>query len=184
MLVRQLLLHRSDLPAEFALERVDAPDAPEPDPLTVKRQHAAMNGVLLFVAGASRRFFRWTRLTSRLSNTIERVPTEIADEVKADPDTFYAIGYFDLADEEHLEVRITPPACEYWGLHTTNHWLEPIEHNSVTCHRNHATSEPESDGSVILTISPTGGPHPNSLHTLGHRNGACSTGSSEPPTPT
>ena len=157
---------------DLVLERADAPYAVGVDPLTVESQRARMDGVLLFVAGAAGRFFRWTRIISRLSNTIEHVPAEIEDEVRADPDTFYAIGYFDLAEDERLEVRVTPPECEYWGLHTTNHWLEPIEHDSIVCHRNHATSEANADGSFTLSISPVEDSHPNSLPTLGHRNGA------------
>jgi uncharacterized protein DUF1214 len=172
MMVRQLLLHPSDQPAELGLERVDAFEPSAPDPLTVERGHDRMAGAALFVAGAAGRFFRWTQLISRLSNTIRQVPVEIEAEVRADPDTFYAIGYFDLAEGERLEVRITPPQCDYWGLHTTNHWLEPIEHDSITCYRNQATSEANADGSFTLSISPADDTHPNSLPTLGHRNGA------------
>ncbi len=173
LLVRQLLLRRSDRPADLVLERLDPPAGPtEPAPLTPERQRDALGGVLLFVAGAAGRFFRWTRLLSRISNAIEHVPEEIADEVKADPDTFYALGYFDLAPGERLEVRLSPPPCAYWGLHTTNHWLEPIEHTTLVCHRNCATAEPDPDGSFTLSIAPVDDPRPNSLHTLGHRNGA------------
>jgi hypothetical protein len=172
LMIRQLLLHRGDKPAELDLEPVDASEVTPPEPLTVESQRERMAGVELFVAGAAGRFLRWTRLISELSNTIEPVLPEIEDEVRADPDTFYAIGSFDLAVDERLEIKLTPPPCDYWGLHTTNHWLEPIEHDSLVCHRNHATSEANADGSITLSISSVEHSHPNSLTTLGHLNGA------------
>ena len=173
LMIRQLLTRRTDRPAELDLERIDTPTAASAmEVLTVEAQHDRMGIVALFVAGAAGRFFRWTELISRLSNTIEPVPAEIEDEVRADPDTFYAIGSFDLADDERLEIRLTPPACDYWGLHTTNHWLEPIEHDSLVCHRNDVTSEPNEDGSVTISIAPVEDRRPNAMHTLGHHNGA------------
>ncbi len=172
LLVRQILLRRSDRPAELSLERAGAAAPRELVPLDGDRQREALAGVRLFLAGAARRFFRWTRLLSRIPNAIGPVPAEIEDEVVADPDTFYALGYFDLGPDERLEVRLTPPPCAYWGLHTTNHWLEPIEHDEIVCHRNGATAEPGPDGSITLSIAPQAHPHPNSLHTLGHPNGA------------
>lgn len=172
LMVRQLLLSPSDQPAELSLNLIETSEPVAPVVLTDDCQRDNMGGVLLFVAGAADRFFRWTRIISRISNTIEQVPAEIESEVKADPDTFYAIGYFDLAEDERLEVRVTPPVCTYWGLQTTNFWLEPIEHDVLVCHRNHATSEADADGSVTLSISPVEEARRNTLHTLGHRNGA------------
>ena len=100
------------------------------------------------------------------------MPPELASEVEADPDTFYAIGYFDLADDELLEIRITPPACDYWGLQVTNHWLEPLEHEHLVTHLNHATAEGDADGAVVACIAPAGAPGENVIHSLGHPNGA------------
>lgn len=174
LVVRQLVLRLSDRPAELSIERVGpgpAEETPAWEEWDARRQRESLDGTLLFVVGAARHFFRWTKALAPLRNRIAHVPGEIEAEVKADPDTFYAVGYFDLDEDESLEVRFTPPPCDYWGLQTTNHWLEPIEHPSLVTHRNQATAESAPDGSVTLVISPRGDAGPNPLHTLGHRNG-------------
>jgi len=181
LMVRQLLLRATDRPAELVLERVDAAPAGVPSRavLDARRQRAQMDAALLFVAGAAGQFFRWTRIFSQNPNAIADVPTELEAEVKADPDTFYAIGYFDLAEGGSLDIRFTPPACDYWGLAVTNHWLEPIEHGALRTHYNHATAERDPQGEVCLTIDPDADTdtgevpsRPNIVHTAGHRNGA------------
>ncbi len=172
LLVRQLVLRPGDRPARLELERLDTPSRPDPATLTPERQQHRLDTALLFVSGAARRFFSWTRAIAGLTNTIDEVPATIAHEVRADPDTVYLVGYFDLADDEELEIRLRPPPCDYWGLHTTNHWLEPLEHPGLVCHRNHATSPVAPDGTVTLVVSPSQSAHPGALHTLGHRNGA------------
>ena len=93
-MVRQLLLRTSDCPAQLSLEPLGRSGPAGPAPLTIDRQRDNMGAVSLFVVGAAERFFHWTRLISQISNSIEHVPTAIESEVKADPDTFYAIGYF------------------------------------------------------------------------------------------
>lgn len=172
LMVRQLLLRPTDRPADLSIERVDGVGRGDPPEWTERRQRESLDAASLFVAGAARHFFRWTRAFSRLSNRIDHVPQELEGEVKADPDTFYAVGYFDLKEDEWLEVHFMPPPCEYWGLQTTNHWLEPLEDDVLVTHRNHVTVEPDADGSVTLAIAAREIARPNVLHTLGHRNGA------------
>ena len=69
-------------------------------------------------------FIRWSRLNSDQPNCFTAPPPTMADEVQGDPDTHYALGRYDLAAGEWLEVDIPRIACSYWSLHAYNHWCE------------------------------------------------------------
>ena len=86
-------------------------------------------------------------------------------------DAAYAMGAFDLADEEALVIRGRSPECVFWNmclwnplLHTYNYDYERVTINGAQVHY-------ESDGSFIIVVSARRPAHPNWVSTAGHRSG-------------
>jgi Protein of unknown function (DUF1214) len=86
-------------------------------------------------------------------------------------DAAYAMGSFDLADDEALVIKGRSPECAFWNcclwnqfLHTYNYDYEP-----VTINGSQATYE--DDGSWTLVVAATDPGVPNWLSTAGHPRG-------------
>jgi hypothetical protein len=86
-------------------------------------------------------------------------------------DAAYAMGAFELEDDEALVIRGRSPACVFWNmclwnrlLHTYNYDYEPVTING-------AQVQYESDGSFIIVVSARRPAHPNWVSTAGHRSG-------------
>ena len=86
-------------------------------------------------------------------------------------DAAYAMGAFELEDDEALVIRGRSPACAFWNmclwnrlLHTYNYDYEPVTINGSQVHY-------ESDGSFIIVVSARRPAHPNWVSTAGHRSG-------------
>ncbi len=86
-------------------------------------------------------------------------------------DAAYAMGSFDLADDEVLVLRGTPPRCAFWNLCLWNPYLHTYNYTYERVSINGAQAVKEADGSVVIEVaaSPTG--HPNYVSTQGHRQG-------------
>jgi hypothetical protein len=86
-------------------------------------------------------------------------------------DAAYAMGSFDLADDEALLIRGRSPECAFWNcclwnpfLHTYNYDYEPVTING-------AQTTYEDDGSWTLAIAPRDPGRPNWISTQGHPRG-------------
>jgi len=86
-------------------------------------------------------------------------------------DAAYAMGAFELEDDEALVIRGRSPACVFWNmclwnrlLHTYNYDYEPVTING-------AQTVLEDDGSWIIVVSARRPSHPNWVSTAGHRKG-------------
>jgi hypothetical protein len=86
-------------------------------------------------------------------------------------DAAYAMGAFELGDDEALVLRGRSPDCAFWNmclwnrlLHTYNYDYEPVTING-------AQVEYEPDGSWIIVVSARRPGHPNWVSTAGHRSG-------------
>ena len=86
-------------------------------------------------------------------------------------DAAYAMGAFELADDEALVVRGRSPECVFWNLclwnpllHTYNYDYEPVTING-------AQVEYEPDGSWAIVVAARRPAHPNWVSTAGHRKG-------------
>jgi hypothetical protein len=114
-----------------------------------------------------RLFLRWSRLASEAPNRIGAPPTLIAKQVQGDPDTTYGIGYFELADDEWLEVNVPEGLSGYWSLWAYTHWLELLPGAGV--HDRNAVPDP--DGRIRVRIGPAPPNLPNAVNTQGRRRG-------------
>ena len=86
-------------------------------------------------------------------------------------DAAYAMGSFDLADDDALVIRGRSPACAFWNvclwnqfLHTYNYDYERVTINGSQVHY-------EPDGSWMIVVAHRDPGHPNWISTAGHRQG-------------
>ena len=87
-------------------------------------------------------------------------------------DASYAMGAFELADDEALVVRGTSPACRFWNLCLWTPFLTTYNYEydePVSIHGHHVHYEP--DGSWTIVVAATDPGHPNWVSTAGHRVG-------------
>jgi hypothetical protein len=86
-------------------------------------------------------------------------------------DAAYAMGSYDLADDQALVIRGRSPECAFWNcclwnqfLHTYNSDYERVTINGAQMHY-------EDDGSWEIVVAPEDPGHPNWLSTAGHPRG-------------
>jgi hypothetical protein len=89
----------------------------------------------------------------------------------AAPDAVYAMGRYELGDDEALVLEGRAPACAFWNLCLWNPFLQTYDyrHHRVTINGGQLALEP--DGSWRIVISARDPGHPNWLGTAGHPRG-------------
>jgi hypothetical protein len=86
-------------------------------------------------------------------------------------DAAYAMGSFDLADDQALVIRGRSPACAFWNLCLWNPFLHTYNYDYERVTINGAQVSYEPDGSWEIVIASAANPHPNWVSTAGHRRG-------------
>jgi hypothetical protein len=86
-------------------------------------------------------------------------------------DAAYAMGTFQLADDEALVIRGRSPECAFWNLCLWNPFLHiyNADYDRVTINGGQVTYE--ADGSWTIVVSERDPGHPNWVHTQGHPQG-------------
>ncbi len=86
-------------------------------------------------------------------------------------DAAYAIGSYQLADDEALVIRGRSPECAFWNLCLWNPFLHTYnsDYDRVTINGGQCTYEP--DGSWTIVVSERDPGHPNWVRTQGHPRG-------------
>jgi hypothetical protein len=86
-------------------------------------------------------------------------------------DAAYAMGTYQLADDEALVITGTSPECAFWNLCLWNPFLHiyNADYDRVTINGGQVTYE--SDGSWKIVVSERDPSHPNWVHTQGHPHG-------------
>ena len=86
-------------------------------------------------------------------------------------DAAYAMGTFDLGDEEALFIRGRSPRCAFWNLCLWNPFLHTYnyDYQRVTINGSQVGYEP--DGSWVIVVAGSDPGHPNWVSTAGHRRG-------------
>jgi len=89
----------------------------------------------------------------------------------AAPDVVYAMGRYDLADDEALVLEGRAPACAFWNLCLWNPFLQTYDyrHHRVTINGGQIALEPDGSWRVVISARDPG--HPNWLTTAGHPRG-------------
>lgn len=170
LIVRQNFLDRErETAAEISIERVGA-DGPPP-PLAASRLADGLDGAGKFVLGTASLFAGWAEGFMEHPNELRPMDPAITGGAHGDPNIFFYMGYWRLADDEALVIETTPPACEYWNFQLNNHWMESLDYRYHTIHHNKHTARREDDGSIRLVVAGRDPGTGNWVDTAGHCRG-------------
>jgi hypothetical protein len=133
-------------------------------------------------AGLARRFraaTTWIREQAKMvplplgaPNTVdEPYPVPTATYGWAAGDAAYAMGSFDLADDEALVLTGRSPQCAFWNMCLWNPFLHTYNYDYERVTINGAQVAYEPDGSWTIVVAPGDPGHPNWVSTAGHRRG-------------
>lgn len=168
LVVRQYFLDRkSERPASFAIEAFIAlPDAPaERDRLDFTKLMRSFNNGFNATLNASD---RWVAKPNTIS--ISSAAADVADLFPT-PDNYYMGGWYELADDETLELRFVAPQCRYWSVHLMSRWMESIEEARGRQIINKREARIEPSGEVVMTIAPHLRDEVNCLSSSGRNKG-------------
>lgn len=101
----------------------------------------------------------------------EPYPVPTATYGWAAGDAAYAMGAYELDDEQALVVEGTSPECVFWNLCLWNPFLHTYDFSSERVTINGAEVTYEPDGSWRIVISAADPGHPNWVSTAGRRKG-------------
>jgi hypothetical protein len=86
-------------------------------------------------------------------------------------DAAYAMGNFDLADDEALIVDGTSPQCAFWNVCLWNQFLHTYNYDYERVTINGSQTVYNDDGSWTIVIAHRDPGHPNWISTQGHPRG-------------
>lgn len=86
-------------------------------------------------------------------------------------DAAYAMGSFDLADDQALVIRGTSPESAFWNCCLWNQFMHTYNYDYEQVTLNGSQIVLESDGSWTLVVAHTDPGHPNWISTAGHPRG-------------
>jgi hypothetical protein len=173
VLVRQTFLDRAaEKPAELHIERVGGTAVP--GPLTAQMVDEGLNSAGLFVTGSALFFAKWSRDWKKHANSLPQHPPEISAAAGGDPNIAYYHSYWELGDDECLELTFTPPKCQYWNFQLNNYWIESLDYRYFPITLNQHSAEYRPDGSVRLLVAHKDPGLGNWIDTAYHRAGTMS----------
>jgi len=86
-------------------------------------------------------------------------------------DAAYAMGAFELDEDQALVIRGRSPECAFWNMCLWNRLLHTYNYDYERVTINGAQVAYEPDGSWVLVVSARAADHPNWVSTAGHRSG-------------
>jgi hypothetical protein len=86
-------------------------------------------------------------------------------------DAAYAMGAFELADDEALVLKGRSPDCAFWSMCLWNRLLHTYNYDYERVTINGAQVAYEPDGSWTIVVAPQRPDHPNWVSTAGHTSG-------------
>jgi hypothetical protein len=89
----------------------------------------------------------------------------------AAPDVAYALGRWELAEDEALVIEGRSPDCAFWNLCLWNAFLCTYDYRYHRCTINGGQVRYEKDGSWRVVVARRDPGHPNWLSTAGHGQG-------------
>jgi len=147
LLVRTLHRNQNGLPARL---RLLGATAPADLTLTGGCMVAALTRATQITIGSVRQFLSWSEQASAYPNQFRGEIEGLAQTIQGDPDTEYFLGYFELADDEVLQVSMPSGLECYWSIHAYNHWCEYLPGASA----HDLNTQADNDGDIIMNIGP------------------------------
>jgi hypothetical protein len=86
-------------------------------------------------------------------------------------DAAYAMGAFELEDDQALVIRGRSPECAFWNMCLWNPFLHTYNYDYERVTINGAQVNYETDGSWIIVVAARQPAHPNWVSTAGHLKG-------------
>ncbi len=171
-LIRQTILRPGmDVPADFEIHIIEGDVGTSPKPLTAKKIENSLGRSALMLHGIVQQFLGWTNDFKKRPNQISEIKPELLRVAKGDPKCQYNYGYFDIADDEALVIKLIPPECEYWNIQLANHWMESFDTSDTVSSINNASAIKRDDGSVYIVIAASAPGLVNYLDTQSHQRG-------------
>ncbi len=93
------------------------------------------------------------------------------NDIDATPGGEPLIAYWQVAEDEALIVRVTPPKADYWAVEFGNHWWETMDYRYRLCSTNCHHAVLEDSGELLLVVSHDDPGLPNWLDPSGHEEG-------------
>lgn len=170
IVVRQYIADRSqETPATYAVTRLSPPGPVAPlDDATMAEQLTALGWTAVKLMTLHRTVL--PELLERPNSLVTAEAASLGSE-NTTPDNLYMIGGFDLADDEALQIDVTPPASRYWSVTLENIWHECLEPFRRRSSLTSAHVAPRPDGVVRIVVA---GRDPGAAHWLdtgGRRRG-------------
>lgn len=174
LLIRQTFKDRANEEiAELEIECLDRPAVPRQ--IDAAEFEHALRTVPRFIRGSVELFCDWAQDFQKAANQLPKGDQEVCRRVGGDPNIAYYNAYWEIADDEALEVVLARiPECESWNLQLNNYWMESLDYRYQTIHINKFTARQEPDGSVRILVAHRDPGLPNWLSTAGHRVGTWS----------
>jgi hypothetical protein len=171
VIVRQTFLDRAaERPAQMRIRRRDTRDTPRP--LTPERLANGLSNATKFVEGTARLFADWAQSYQSRANELPPADQALCQRVGGDPNIFYYHGYWKLAPDEMLEIRVPRvPECRFWNLQVNNYWMESLDYRFHRIHHNLHSAKRDADGGITLLLAHRDPGRANWLDTAGHDNG-------------
>jgi hypothetical protein len=169
LVIRDYLAHPGrDRPTTLAIECVDGPSSHEPprptDAELAQRYRRASNFLRDLLAVFP--------IPPGEPNTVQP-PYPVPEHTYgwAAGDASYAMGAFDLGDDEALVIEGTSPPCVFWNLCLWNPFLQTFDYRYERTTINGAQCTYEPDGSWRIVVAARDPGVPNWLSTAGHSSG-------------
>jgi hypothetical protein len=86
-------------------------------------------------------------------------------------DAAYAMGAFELEDDQAMVIRGRSPECAFWNMCLWNPLLHTYNYDYERVTINGAQVQYDPDGSWTIVIAARRPDHPNWVSTAGHRRG-------------
>lgn len=170
--IRQTVLNPStSRAAEFFPEVISGDLSETRSSLSADELENMLGMTALTVHGMLKQFIAWTEDFKQRPNEIHPIKPELLGFAKGDPNTQYNYCYFDVADEEALVIQLLPPACDYWNIQLSNHWMESFDSAQTPLSLNMSNTVTDEDGYVRVVVSKTNPGCVNWLDSQGHNRG-------------
>lgn len=171
LIVRQTFNDKNnEVAADVKVERIgDGPAVP--DILTAEKIRQQLQASAAWVRGTANTFADWSEMFQQTPNQIHEKEQAFFQTAGGDPNIWYGHLYFDLAADEALELRFTPPPCRMWNFQIDNWWMESLDHVHQKVWVNNTQVQYEADGSVVLVCAEQDQGYGNWIDLAGHRQG-------------
>lgn len=156
-------------PMRLRIERVGATGAPPPpSPENVIR---GLRATMDWLVEDSARWADWIDFYRDRPNQFVTGMPGWTDGGENSLGRFLHFCYFQIAPDEALVIRVTPPNCAYWNFELGNYWMNSVDYRYRLSSINSEQAEYQGDGSVVIVISHHDPGVLNWLDTAGHTVG-------------